>query len=87
MEERAGQLLCGGFQGTQVTSQAYKLIVEHKISSMILSRKNAVNVEQMSKLIKDLQYIAYTQGDYKYPIMFAIDQEGGIMNSFLIQIS
>ncbi|KAI5967625.1 hypothetical protein CANMA_002805 [Candida margitis] len=81
MEERAGQLLCGGFQGTKVTSQAYKLIVEHKISSMILSRKNAVNVEQMSKLIKDLQYIAYTQGDYKYPIMFAIDQEGGIMNS------
>lgn len=81
MGERAGQLLCGGFQGTQVTSQAYKLIVEHKISSMILSRKNAVNVEQMSKLIKDLQYIAYTQGDYKYPIMFAIDQEGGIMNS------
>ncbi|KAG5416858.1 hypothetical protein I9W82_005588 [Candida metapsilosis] len=81
MEEKAGQLLCGGFQGTKVTSQAYKLIVDHKISSMILSRKNAVSVEQMSKLIKDLQYIAYTQGDYKYPIMFAIDQEGGIMNS------
>lgn len=81
MEEKAGQLLCGGFQGTKVTSQAYKLIVVHKISSMILSRKNAVNVEQMSKLIKDLQYIAYTQGNYKYPLMFAIDQEGGIMNS------
>ncbi|KAI5954866.1 hypothetical protein KGF57_003891 [Candida theae] len=81
MEDKAGELLCGGFQGTKVTSQAYKLIVDHKISSMILSRKNAVNVEQMSKLIKDLQYIAYTQGGYKYPIMFAIDQEGGIMNS------
>ncbi|KAI5963459.1 uncharacterized protein KGF55_002339 [Candida pseudojiufengensis] len=81
MEERAGHLLCGGFQGTKVTSQAYHLIVEQKISSMILSRKNAINVEQMSKLIKDLQYIAFTQGRYKYPLMFAIDEEGGIMNS------
>ncbi|KAI3404470.2 hypothetical protein KGF56_002767 [Candida oxycetoniae] len=81
MEIQAGQLLCGGFQGTKVTSQAYHLIVEQHVSSMILSRKNAVNVEQMSKLINDLQYIAFTQGKYKYPIMFAIDEEGGVMNS------
>lgn len=76
-----GQLLCGGFQGTTVTPQAYHLIVEHRVSSMILSRKNAVSVEQMSKLIKDLQYIAFSQGHYKYPILFAIDEEGGMMNS------
>ncbi|EDK41878.1 conserved hypothetical protein [Lodderomyces elongisporus NRRL YB-4239] len=81
MENQAGQLLCGGFQGTTVTAQAYHLIVEQHVSSMILSRKNAVNVEQMTKLINDLQYIAFTQGKYKYPIMFAIDEEGGIMNS------
>ncbi|CAI5755515.1 unnamed protein product [Candida verbasci] len=79
----AGQLLCGGFQGTTVTPQAYQLIVEHHVSSMILSRKNAINVEQMTKLIKDLQYIAYKQGNYKYPIMFAIDEEGGMMNSLI----
>lgn len=77
----AGQLLCGGFQGTTVTPQAYHLIVEHHVSAMILSRKNAINVEQMSKLIKDLQYIAMTEGRYTYPIMFAIDEEGGMMNS------
>ena len=35
----------------------------------------------MTKLIKDLQYIAMTEGRYKYPIMFAIDEEGGMMNS------
>jgi Beta-glucosidase-related glycosidases len=76
-----GQHLCGGFQGTSVTSQAYHLIVEHRISTMILSRKNAVSVAQMSKLIKDLQYIALTEANYEYPIMFAIDEEGGMMNS------
>ena len=51
-----------GFQGTTVTPQAYHLIVEHHVSAMILSRKNAFNVEQMTKLIKDLQYIAMTEG-------------------------
>ncbi|RLV90885.1 Beta-hexosaminidase [Spathaspora sp. JA1] len=76
-----GQLLIGGFQGTTVTPQAYHLIVEHRVSTMFLSRKNAVNVEQMTKLIKDLQYIAYSQGNYKYPILFAMDEEGGMMNS------
>ncbi|EGW34594.1 glycosyl hyrolase, family 3-like protein [Spathaspora passalidarum NRRL Y-27907] len=75
-----GQLLIGGFQGTTVTPQAYHLIVEHRVSTMFLSRKNAVNVEQMTKLIKDLQYIAYSQG-HKYPILFAMDEEGGMMNS------
>lgn len=78
---KLGQLLCGGFLGTTVTPQAYHLIVEHKVSSMILSSKNAVSVKQMSKLIKDLQWIAFSQGGYKYPIMFAIDEEGGMMNS------
>ncbi|RCK62378.1 Beta-hexosaminidase [Candida viswanathii] len=77
----AGQLLCGGFQGTSVTPQAYHLIVEHRVSTMILSRKNAISVEQMSKLIRDLQYIAMTQGRYKHPLMFAIDEEGGMSNA------
>lgn len=77
----AGQLICGGFQGTNVTAQAYHLIVEHHVSAMILSKKNAASVKQMTKLIRDLQYIAYTQAHYKYPLLFAIDEEGGMMNS------
>lgn len=76
-----GQLLCGGFQGTTVTPQAYHLIVDHHVSLMILSRKNALLAQQMLKLIRDLQYIAFSQGHYQYPIMFAIDEEGGMMNS------
>lgn len=76
-----GKLLCGGFEGTGVTSQAYHLIVNHKVSTFILSKKNSVNVKQMTKLIRDLQYIAYTQGNYDHPIMFAIDQEGGMINA------
>lgn len=80
-----GQLLCGGFQGVSVTAQAHHLIVEHHISTMILLRKNAVSVKQMTKLIRDLQHIALTQAHYKYPLIFAVDEEGGMMNSLFDQ--
>lgn len=80
-QEAIGLLVCGGFQGTFVTKQAHDLIVKYKISTMILSRKNAHSVLQMSKLIRDLQYIALHEANYKYPLAFAIDEEGGMMNS------
>jgi beta-N-acetylhexosaminidase len=76
-----GQLLCGGFQGTTVTPQAYHLIVQHHVSTMILLRKNFSSVLQITKLIKDLQYIAMTQGGHRHPLIFAVDEEGGMMNS------
>lgn len=76
-----GQLLCGGFEGTGVNDQAYHLIVDHHVSTFILSKKNAVSVKQMTKLIRDLQFIAYSEAKYKYPLLFAIDQEGGMLNS------
>ncbi|KAM9892691.1 hypothetical protein OXX79_009854, partial [Metschnikowia pulcherrima] len=80
-ERSIGSLVCGGFQGTSVTKQAYDLIVKYNISTMILSRKNAHSVAQMSKLIRDLQFIAFKEAGYEYPLAFAIDEEGGMMNS------
>lgn len=76
-----GQLICGGFLGSTVTPQAYHLIVDNRVSTMILSKKNTETVPQMMKLIRDLQAIALYEAKYKYPLMFAIDQEGGMMNS------
>lgn len=76
-----GNLLCGGFLGTSVTPQAYHLIVDNRVSTIILTRKNALSVRQITKLIQDLQYIACFEAKYKYPLMFAIDQEGGMMNA------
>lgn len=82
-----GQLLCGGFEGKTVTPQAYHLITELHVSTMILLKKNTVSVEQISKLIKDLQHIARTQANYKYPLIFAVDEEGGMMNSLFDEIN
>lgn len=81
IHDKVGQLVCGGFQGTTVTPQAYELIVKHKVSTMILLRKNAHSVEQMQKLIRDLQFIAFKHANYEYPLAFAIDEEGGMLNS------
>lgn len=87
MSYHVGQLLCGGFQGTSVTSQARRLIVEHHVSTLILSKKNALDVAQMTKLIRDLQHIARYEANYKYPLMIAIDEEGGMMNSLYDELS
>lgn len=76
-----GQLVCGGFQGTTVTPHATRLVVEQRVLTMIISRKNTVDVKQTTKLLRDLQWLAYSQGNYTYPIMFCLDEEGGMMNS------
>lgn len=80
IQESLGQLVCGGFQGTTVTPQAYELIVKYKVLTMILSRRNAQSVDQMVRLIHDLQRIALEQAHYKYPLLLAIDEEGGMLN-------
>lgn len=80
IEESLGQLVCGGFQGTTVTPQARELIVKYKVLTMILSRRNAQSVEQILRLIRDLQRIALEQAHYEYPLLLAIDEEGGMLN-------
>lgn len=75
-----GQLVCGGFQGTSVTEQARALVTQYKVSTFILLRKNTQLVPQMARLIAELQHIAYTSG-YTYPLLFAVDEEGGMLNA------
>ncbi|ODV97552.1 hypothetical protein PACTADRAFT_21208, partial [Pachysolen tannophilus NRRL Y-2460] len=77
---KVGQLLMAGFEGTTVTNNIRNLIEEYHISTIILSSKNFVNAQQVKKLICDLQKIAKDSG-HKYPLMFAIDQEGGMISS------
>lgn len=84
--ENVGKMLLAGFGGTTVTQQARKLIQKHKVASMILARKNFINVPQVKKLIQDLQQLAYDSG-YKYPLILAVDQEGGMCNALFDEIS
>ncbi|ODQ82287.1 glycoside hydrolase family 3 protein [Babjeviella inositovora NRRL Y-12698] len=76
---QAGQLLIGGFEGTTVTQQASDLITKHHVGLMILSSRNFATAAQTQLLILELQRLAHDSG-YTYPLLFAIDQEGGMMN-------
>ncbi|KAH3898652.1 uncharacterized protein SCODWIG_03073 [Saccharomycodes ludwigii] len=78
--DTVGKLFLTGFDGTEVTNEAKLLITKYRVSSMILSGKNFINASQTKKLLKDLQTLAFNSG-YKYPLIFCIDEEGGMLNS------
>lgn len=82
--DNVGKLFLVGFDGTIVTPEVKKLVTKYEVSSMILSGRNFVNVQQTRSLIRDIQLLAKESG-YKYPIIFAIDEEGGMLNSLFDQ--
>lgn len=75
-----GNFFIVGFEGTTVTKEISILISKYHVSSIILSGKNFINASQAKSLIQDLQTIAKKSG-YKYPLIFVIDEEGGMLNS------
>lgn len=75
-----GNFFMVGFEGTSVNEEIASLISKYYIGSIILSGRNFIDATQTKKLITDLQAIAKNSG-YKYPIIFVIDEEGGMLNS------
>lgn len=75
-----GKFFMVGFEGTSVTKEITLLITKYHISSIILSGRNFINASQAKTLIHNLQTIAI-KSDYDYPIIFVIDEEGGMLNS------
>ncbi|KAG0686402.1 hypothetical protein C6P40_004201, partial [Pichia californica] len=69
-----------GFEGTHVTKDISLLISKYHVSSIILSGRNFINAHQAKALIRELQSIAI-KSNYEYPIIFVIDEEGGMLNS------
>lgn len=79
-ESQVGSLFLMGFDGTTITKEVEILITKYKVNSFILSGRNFINVQQTKKLIRDIQLLALRSG-YDYPVVFAIDEEGGMLNS------
>ena len=73
LEEKVGQLLYVGFQGFEAPQYILDWLANGKIGGIILFRRNIENPEQLAKLTQSLHEAA------KYPILIAIDQEGGIV--------
>ncbi|MCC8417394.1 MAG: ATP-dependent protease [Rickettsia endosymbiont of Bryobia graminum] len=60
-----------GISGPKLTNDERELLVKNKIEGFILFKRNIVDSEQLTLLIKDLR------GLYDYKILILIDQEGG----------
>ncbi len=74
-EQKLGQTLIIGFDGTTVSPALRQMIVEYHVGGVILFARNIESPQQVAQLCHDLQSIALESG---HPgLLIAIDQEGG----------
>ena len=75
LEQKIGQVMMVGFDGTQATPELLEMITKYHIGGVILFARNIESPEQVAKLTNALQRAALDSG---HPGLFiAIDQEGG----------
>lgn len=77
-EEKVGQLLVVGIDGTEVDENALALIRKYHISGVTLFDRNMDNPVQVAKLNNRLQQEALKQ-NANLPLFICIDQEGGLV--------
>ncbi len=77
VEQKAGQLMVVGFDGTTINSHIKKMIVNHHAGGIILYKKNITSAEQVHSLLNELKGL--TDKD-RPPIWLSVDQEGGSVN-------
>lgn len=74
LEEKVGQLIIAGFEGTEISSNPIKLINEKKIGGFILFSRNIEDEEQTLKLLNNLKL---ENSNNSIPLFLSIDEEGG----------
>jgi beta-N-acetylhexosaminidase len=73
-DEQVGQFFFIGLPGTEIDSEARELIEETKPGGIILFGRNVESPQQVRKLLDDAQKLVPT------PLLFGIDQEGGLVD-------
>ena len=71
LEEKIGQMVMVGFHGLKAPDYILDWLDESRIGGVILFARNVDSPQQLAELTKTLHSSA------KYPILIAIDQEGG----------
>lgn len=80
LEQKIGQLMVIGFDGTTVNADLRRMITDYHIGGVILFARNIESPGQVAALTSELQRIALENGS---PGLFiAIDQEGGRVARF-----
>ena len=75
LEQKIGQLMIIGFDGTKADSGLLEMISRYHVGGVILFARNVQSPRQVAELVNKLQQTATESGN---PGLFiAIDQEGG----------
>lgn len=74
LEEKIGQMIFGGIDGTTYSDETKTLIQDYKIGSFILFKNNLETTEKSIELLNQMKN--ENKGN-NIPIFFGIDQEGG----------
>ncbi|WP_019911168.1 beta-N-acetylhexosaminidase [Paenibacillus sp. HW567] len=74
LEEKIGQMLLVGIEGTALDDRANKMIAEDKVGGIILYADNIKSLKGMVKLTNDLK--RSNEGN-PAPLFISVDQEGG----------
>lgn len=77
LEERIGQLVLAGVDGTTLDKGAQRMLQEHPIGGIILFKDNMSDAQSTAKL---LQALAEANEGNPVPLFFSIDHEGGVVN-------
>lgn len=77
LEEKIGQLLLAGIEGTGISEQAKSLIQDYHVGGLILYNKNIESAEQTRSLLNDLKQLNQRNS---IPLFLSLDQEGGSVN-------
>lgn len=75
LEQKVGQLLMVGFEGTEVTPEVEQLFRTVHPGGVVLFGRNITDEAQLRKLTADLRELS--RSDTGLPLLVAVDQEGG----------
>jgi len=75
LEQKVGQLLLVGFEGTEVTPEIERLFREVHPGGVILFGRNITGESQLKEFVARLQGLS--RADSGLPLFIAVDQEGG----------
>ena len=74
LEEKVGQLLVAGIDGTKVDEKMKKLVAEQHVGGLILYKNNFSDLEGSVQLVNELKK---ANGGNPLPLFMSVDQEGG----------
>ena len=75
-EEKVGQLLMAGFEGTEPGGDAAVFLQDYQVGGLILFGRNIESAEQLTALTNGLK----TLNGEQIPLLIGVDQEGGLVD-------